>query len=46
MSDFFKESKLAPRDYINFAKQFGQLADYPMLKGLENFPEITVVETW
>ena len=41
---FLKNQKLAPRDYINFAKQFGQLADYPMLKGLENFPEITVVE--
>ena len=41
---FFRNQKLAPRDYINFAKQFGQLADYPMLKGLENFPEITVVE--
>ena len=29
---------------MSFAKQFGQCADYPMLKGLDGFPEITVVE--
>tara|TARA_B100000963_G_C22633451_1_gene676238 strand:+ start:1908 stop:2708 length:801 start_codon:yes stop_codon:yes gene_type:complete len=41
---FFRNQKLKPEEYINFAKHFGELADYPMLKGLENHPEITVVE--
>ena len=41
---FFKNQKLDSESYIKFAKQFGDLAKYPMLKGLENFPEITVVE--
>ena len=27
---FLRNQKLAPKDYINFAKQFGQLADYPI----------------
>jgi taurine dioxygenase len=41
---FFRKQKLDSKSYINFAKHFGVLADYPMLKGLEGFPQITVVE--
>ena len=41
---FFRKQKLTPENYIKFAKNFGKCADYPMLKGLEGYPEITVVE--
>jgi len=41
---FFRNQKLDSETYIKFAKQFGPLAEYPMLKGLEGYPEITVVE--
>ena len=42
---FFRNQNLNSKTYINFAKKFGDLAKYPMLKGLSNeYPEITVVE--
>ena len=41
---FFRNQDLDPKSYIKFAKNFGPPADYPMLKGLDGFPEITVVE--
>ena len=42
---FFRKQNLSPSEYIKFAKNFGELADYPMLKGLsEEFSKITVVE--
>ena len=42
---FFRNQNLDSKSYIKFAKNFGPLANYPMLKGLsEKFPEITVVE--
>ncbi len=42
---FFRNQNLDSKSYIKFAKNFGPLADYPMLKGLsKKFPEITVVE--
>ena len=41
---FFRNQNLDSNAYVNFAKQFGMPADYPMLKGLDSFPEITVVE--
>lgn len=41
---FFQKQNLNSALYVNFAKQFGACADYPMLKGLKEFPEITVVE--
>ena len=42
---FFRNQNLDSESYIKFAKNFGPLADYPMLKGLsKEFPEITVVE--
>jgi len=42
---FFRNQNLDSKSYIKFAKNFGPLADYPMLKGLsKEFPEFTVVE--
>ena len=41
---FFRNQNLNSENYIKFAKHFGKFADYPMLKGLDNYPEITVVE--
>ena len=41
---FFRNQNLTSKNYIKFSKNFGELAEYPMLKGLDNYPEITVVE--
>ena len=41
---FFRNQNLTTSQYIKFAKHFGKCADYPMLKGLDDYPEITVVE--
>ena len=42
---YFKNQNLNSRNYINFAKYFGKLANYPRLKGLnKKFPKITVVQ--
>ena len=42
---FFRNQNLDSKSYIRFAKKFGKIADYPMLKGLSSkYPEITVVE--
>ena len=42
---YFKEQKLTSKLYIKFAKYFGNLANYPRLKGLnKKFPQITVVQ--
>ena len=41
---FFKRQNLSSKLYIKFAKNFGELADYPRLKGLnKKYPQITVV---
>ncbi len=41
---FLRNQNLSSKNYVKFAKNFGECADYPMLRGLENHPEITVVE--
>ena len=41
---FFRNQNLTSDNYVKFAKYFGMCADYPMLKGLDGYPEITVVE--
>ena len=42
---YFREQKLTAKLYIKFAKYFGNLANYPRLKGLnKKFPQITVVQ--
>ena len=42
---YFKQQELTSKFYIQFAKYFGKLANYPRLKGLnKKFPQITVVQ--
>jgi len=41
---FFRKQKLTSEGYLNFAEKFGEFFDYPMLKGLKDYPNITVVE--
>ena len=42
---YFRKQKLSSKSYLNFAKKFGVLANYPRLKGLNSkYPKITVVE--
>jgi taurine dioxygenase len=42
---FFKRQNLSSKYYVEFAKNFGKLADYPRLKGLnKKYPQITVVQ--
>ncbi len=42
---FFRDQKLTSKTYIQFAKSFGKLANYPRLRGLSNkYPQITVVQ--
>ncbi len=39
----FRCQNLAPKDYVAFARRFGAPAEYPFAKGLDGFPEITVI---
>lgn len=41
---FIKKQNLDSNAYQNFAKSIGRLVEYPRLKGLENFPNINVLE--
>ena len=42
---YFRKQNLNSKSYIKFAKNFGKLADYPRLKGLnKKYPKITVVQ--
>ena len=42
---YFRKQNLNSKNYINFAKNFGKLAEYPRLKGLnKKYPKITVVQ--
>ena len=42
---FFRRQNLSSKLYIKFAKNFGKLANYPRLKGLnKKYPQITVVQ--
>ncbi len=42
---FFRKQNLSSKHYIEFAKNFGKLANYPRLKGLnKRYPQITVVQ--
>jgi len=40
----FKNQNLDPGEYIKFAKLLGKIKDYPMLRDLEGYKGITVVE--
>ena len=42
---YFRKQNLNSRNYVKFAKNFGKLAEYPRLKGLnKKYPKITVVQ--
>ena len=42
---FFRRQNLSSKHYVEFAKNFGKLANYPRLKGLnKRYPQITVVQ--
>ena len=42
---YFRKQNLNSKTYIQFAKNFGQLANYPRLRGInKKYPKITVVE--
>src|SRR3712207_6840004 len=41
---FFRDqAHLAPADFLGFARRFGEPVEYPFVKGIEGFPEITPV---
>ena len=40
---FFRDQELPPARFLTFARQFGQVIEYPFVKGLEEFPEIIPV---
>ena len=40
----FRNQNLEPGEYLKFAEQLGKIKEYPMLKDLENYKGITVVE--
>jgi taurine dioxygenase len=40
---FFREQELEPARFLQVAKHFGKPVEYPFIKGLEGFPEITPV---
>ena len=40
----FRDQNLKPAEYLKFAGQMGKIKEYPMLKDLENYKGITVVE--
>lgn len=40
---FFRGQNLTPEQFLHFARLFGQVVEYPFIKGLDGFPEITPV---
>jgi taurine dioxygenase len=40
---FFREQHLAPEQFLGFARRFGEVVEYPFIKGIDGFPEITRV---
>jgi len=40
---FFRDQELSPSEYLEASKKFGKPVLYPMVKGLDDFPEITHV---
>lgn len=41
---FFRGAELAPDEYLAFARRFAPVAEYPMLQGLCEYPEIVEVK--
>ena len=40
---FFRGQQLTPERFLGFARRFGQVVEYPFIKGIPGFPEITPV---
>ena len=40
---FFRDQDLPPARFLEFARRFGEVIEYPLLKGLDDFPEIIPV---
>jgi alpha-ketoglutarate-dependent taurine dioxygenase len=40
---FFRDQDLQPEKFLRFAKRFGDVVEYPFIKGIEGFPEIIPV---
>ena len=40
---FFRDQDLPPAKFLAFAKRFGEPIEYPFVKGIEGFPQITPV---
>ena len=40
---FFRDQDLLPAQFLAAARQFGEPMDYPFLKGLDGFPQVTTV---
>src|SRR5579862_6618794 len=40
---FFRDQDLPPAKFLAFAKRFGEVVEYPFIKGIEGFPEIIPV---
>ena len=40
---FFRDQDITPQQHLAFARRFGDLVTYPMVKGLDDYPEIAPV---
>jgi len=40
---FFRDQELAPGQFLEVARRFGKPIEYPFVKGLDGFPEVTPV---
>jgi taurine dioxygenase len=40
---FFRDQTLTSPQYLAFAKRFGQVMEYPFVRGLDDYPEITPI---
>ena len=40
---FFRDQALAPAQFLSFARRFGEIVEYPFIRGIEGFPEIIPV---
>ena len=40
---FFRDQSLSPEQYLRFARSMGTPSEYPLVKGMDDYPEITEV---